>query len=189
MPESYLIDPRYIERYPYKCESAAYTRLKEQGICDRGYVPDFYGLIEQIDPKEHLPHLEDFLEDTAFPNALLIEYVPDCKPLNLSNYSAERVHKLRQILSEIHDAGVSHEDPYPRNMMVQQSSHKVLWVDFDRAQTFTLGSIKPYQLELLESESMIMDDFVESMVGPRYLSAIIPNELTRIATDSRCCAW
>ncbi|PLB48836.1 hypothetical protein P170DRAFT_455668 [Aspergillus steynii IBT 23096] len=128
-PGSYFlrkIRTRKRETVPFKCESTAYTRLKEQGLCDRGIIPDFYGLVEQIKPDDHLPYLEDFLEDTEYPNAILIEYVPDIAMIDPSNFSAQRTHKLRDILSEIHQAGVYHADPYPRNMMVQATSDRVL---------------------------------------------------------------
>ncbi|PYH97914.1 hypothetical protein BO71DRAFT_317528 [Aspergillus ellipticus CBS 707.79] len=161
--------PRKREIDPFKCESTAFARLHEYGLCDRGYVPGFYGLVEQVNPIDYLPYLKDFLEDTVYPNAVLIEYIPNIQSIDLSNFSEKRVHKLQQILLEIHHAGVYYGDPYPRNMMVQTTSDRVLWIDFDRAQTFTSQSIKQYHLDWLAHETKMMDYFVDALVGPTML--------------------
>ncbi|CAK38036.1 uncharacterized protein An03g00610 [Aspergillus niger] len=42
--------PTYREIDPFFCESTAYVRLKKRELCQQGIVPDFYGVIEQIDP-------------------------------------------------------------------------------------------------------------------------------------------
>jgi hypothetical protein len=56
-----------------------------------------------------------FLDDKLPPNAILIEYVLDVQQIDLSNFSLRYLRELRHILDEIHDAGVLHGDPYPRN--------------------------------------------------------------------------
>ncbi|KAI3012186.1 hypothetical protein CBS147346_563 [Aspergillus niger] len=160
------------ETDPFKCESAAFMRLREHGFCDRGHVPAFYGLIEHINPVHHLPYLQDFVEDTLYPNAILMEYVPDIHPIDLSNYSEKRLHKLQQILLEMHRAGVYHGDLYPRNLMVQITSDRVLWMDFDRAQTFTPQSIKECHLTWLERETRMMEEFVEGLTADAKLGRI-----------------
>ncbi|OGM48836.1 hypothetical protein ABOM_003013 [Aspergillus bombycis] len=149
----------------FKCESKAYIRLKARGLCDKGYIPDFYGLIKQINPVEWSPHLTKFLEDRLPPNAVLLEYVPDLQQIDLSTFSIDRIYRLRRILSEIHDAGVYHGDPYPRNIMVQQSSDRVLWIDFDRAQTFFQDSITDLQRQWLEGEIELVDYFVDALAA------------------------
>lgn len=52
--------------------------LKDRGLCDRGIVPQFYGTIDQIDPKDYLPYLEMFLEDKYPPNAILLDISLTC---------------------------------------------------------------------------------------------------------------
>ncbi|KAE8383872.1 hypothetical protein BDV26DRAFT_250938 [Aspergillus bertholletiae] len=158
-------DPTDREVDIFRCESKAYTRLKAHGLCDEGYVPDFYGLIKQINPMEWSPHLQEFLKDRLPPNAVLLEYVPNLQKIDLSTFSIERVHKLRQILSEIHRAGIYHGDPFPRNMMVQKSSDRVLWIDFDRAQTFSYDSITTRQRQWLEEEDELVDYFVDALAA------------------------
>lgn len=64
------------------------------------------------------------------------------QPINLSNFSKLRLTELRLSLDEIHQAGVYHGDPKPRNMMIcccsgEQLEERVLWIDFDSAQTFS----------------------------------------------------
>ncbi|KAJ6185716.1 hypothetical protein N7519_007017 [Penicillium mononematosum] len=117
-------------------ESTAYARLKAKGLCERGVIPDFYGIITNIQPASW-PGLDMFLDDKLPPNAILIEYVPNVQQIDLSNFSLRYLRQLRHILDEIHDAGVLHGDPYPRNMMISADQCKALWIDFDSAHTFS----------------------------------------------------
>ncbi|PYI10662.1 hypothetical protein BO78DRAFT_359829 [Aspergillus sclerotiicarbonarius CBS 121057] len=158
-------DPPNREIDPFKCESAAFARLCERGLCDQGYVPPFYGFVEQINPVDASPHLKDFLEGRSRPNAILLEYIPNLRPITLSNFSEKRAHKLYQILQAIHRAGIYHGDPYPRNMMVQEDTDRVLWIDFDRAQAFTPESLQRYQVKWLEEEADMMDYFVKALTA------------------------
>ncbi|PYI10983.1 hypothetical protein BO78DRAFT_304145, partial [Aspergillus sclerotiicarbonarius CBS 121057] len=154
-------DPPSREINLFRCESTAFIRLQQRGLCNRGYVPGFYGLIEHIKPADYLPYLKDFLGDN--PNAILLEYVPDIHPIGLENLSKRRLYKLQSILSEIHDAGSIHGDPYPGNIMVQESSDRALWIDFDRAQTFTPQSMNRRHMNWLEEEAEMMDYFVNAL--------------------------
>lgn len=150
----------------FRCESRAYARLKGHGLCEKGHIPDFYGVIKDIDPQSWgwEQHFECFIEDLKRPNAILIEYIPNMRMIDLSNFSEERVQKLRDILTEIHSASVYHADHYPRNMMVQNDSNRVLWIDFDRAQTFNPDSITPEQQEWMEFEGLYIDEYVCEIV-------------------------
>ena len=160
-------------------------RLQERSLCNRGYVPDFYGVIEHMKPADHLPYLRDFLGDS--PNAILLEYVPGIRPISLANYSKRRLDKLRSILSEIHDAGIIHGDPYPRNIMVQESSDRVLWIDFDRAQTFTPQSMNRRHTNWLEEEAEMMDYFVKALVGSQHTGHVyFLITCSRIYLDAGC---
>ncbi|BDD62575.1 hypothetical protein MPDQ_000908 [Monascus purpureus] len=158
-------DPSFRELDPFKCESHAYHRLKSAGLCDRGYVPKFYGFIEDIDPGEWEPHLESFRGDNLRPNAVLMEYVPDMRTIDLSNFSHERIHQLRRVLAEMHAAGVYHADAYPQNMKVQENSGRVLWIGFDHAQTFSTESITALQQKWLDEEMELMDYFVGALTA------------------------
>lgn len=162
-------DPPDREIDTFTCESSAYRRLKENGVCQQGVVPDFYGVIEQIDPT--LPHwqqhLRKFLNDKLRPNAVLMEYIPNMRQIDLSTFSEATVTRLPAIVREIHRVGVYHGDMYPRNMMVQEGSHRVLLIDFDRAQTLSvdLGLSTLRQRQLMEREERMINWFIENLVS------------------------
>ena len=78
---------RFTEHEIFICESTAYRRLKERGLCDKGFVPQFYGTVEKIQPKLWKPHLDMFLKDKLLPNAILIEYIPHMEMIDLPNFS------------------------------------------------------------------------------------------------------
>lgn len=155
---------------PFTCESNAYQRLKSKGLCEQGVIPDFYGVIENINPKEAEwePYLEKFVDEELPLNAVLMEYIPNMHQIDLSTYSEERLEKLHAILKEIHAAGVLHDDLYPRNMMVQVDTDRVLWIDFDRAQTFVEGAITKMQQEWIDFEKALMEEFVKFLVIPFF---------------------
>ncbi|KAJ5783525.1 uncharacterized protein N7518_009202 [Penicillium psychrosexuale] len=127
-------------------ESRAYSRLKAGGFCERGSVPDFYGVVENIDPeaKGWQPQLKKFHNKTfpegldlkARPNGVLMEYIPDLNMIDISNYTEQRAHKLKQLLAEIHKAGILHFDLYPRNMLIQGDSDRVLWIDYELSEIY-----------------------------------------------------
>jgi hypothetical protein len=70
-------DSPYSDVNIFRCERNAYRRLKAKGFYKRGIIPDFYGAIEYIDPREWGPYLDMFLDDRWPPNAVLIEYIAD----------------------------------------------------------------------------------------------------------------
>ncbi|OJZ90115.1 hypothetical protein ASPFODRAFT_43490 [Aspergillus luchuensis CBS 106.47] len=133
--------PSYREIDPYICESAAYGRLKERGLCQQGIVPGFYGVIDQVNPMQWQPHLNKVLKDKHRPNAILLEFIPNLKQIVVETYTENRAAALLSIIQQIHEAGICHCDPYPRNMVVQPETDRVLWIDFDRAQIFNDQSI------------------------------------------------
>ncbi|OQD74624.1 hypothetical protein PENDEC_c010G06668 [Penicillium decumbens] len=154
-------DPPDIEVNLFVSESTAYDRLKSKGLCERGVVPDFYGTITNIKPSLW-PELEMFLDDKLPPNAVLIEYVPNMQPIDLSNFSSQYLQELSHILEDIHRAGVLHGDPKPRNMMISWDRDRVLWIDFDSSQTFSDG-LSARQRTWFEEEKEMMDDFVKAL--------------------------
>lgn len=124
-------------------------------------------MIKQIDPTSCEPFLDGFLNDKILPSAILLEYIPDMHKIDLSNFSVSRVTKLRTILERIHNAGILHDDPYPRNMMIQSHTDRVLWIDFDRAQTFSEDQTVPdprFQLEWIREEKELVDEFFNDLV-------------------------
>ncbi|CAI7612957.1 unnamed protein product [Penicillium glandicola] len=165
-------DPPFRSIDLFKNESRAYRRLKARGFCERGSVPDFYGVVENIDPKANgwQPHLKKFydrsfpqsLDPKARPNGVLMEYIPDLNMFELSNYTEQRARNLHQLLTEIHEAGIVHLDLYPRNMLVQGDSNRVLLIDYELAQIFDPEN--PRHPRFFARERDLMEDFVEALV-------------------------
>ncbi|KAB8212983.1 hypothetical protein BDV33DRAFT_230783 [Aspergillus novoparasiticus] len=156
-------DPPDREVNLFVSESTAYRRMKLKGLCKRGIIPNFYGTIRNIQPAVW-PNLYMFLDDTLLPNAILIEYIPNLQSIDLSNFSLIRLAKLREILDDIHRARVLHGDPKPRNMMVSLGEYeRVLWIDFDSAQTFSEGNLSPRQEKWIKEEVEMMDYFVDAL--------------------------
>ncbi|KAE8405581.1 hypothetical protein BDV37DRAFT_293044 [Aspergillus pseudonomiae] len=143
--------PTYREVDPFLCESAAY----------QGVVLDFYGVIEQIDPLQWQPHLNRFLKDKLLPNAVLLEFIPNIKQIDLATYTEDRAAALLQIIHQIHDAGVCHGDPYPQNMVVQPETGRVLWIDIYRAQTVFEGSITDRQRDWIEDDALMASELLD----------------------------
>lgn len=158
-------DPSDLEVNLFVCESTAYRRMKANGLCEQGVVPDFYGTITKIQPTLW-PSLHMFRGDNLPPNAILIEYIPNMKSISLSNFSKDYLDKFRQVLDDIHQAGVLHGDAKPRNMMISQGKQdRVLWIDFDSAQTFSEGFLSQRQERWIQEENELVDYFIEALVG------------------------
>lgn len=171
-------DPPDREINLFVSESTAYHRMQLKGLCEKGVIPDFYGTIRNIQPS-CWSDLDMFLRDRLPPNAILIEYIPNLQSINLSNYSEQRLAKLRQILDEIHEANVLHGDPMPRNMMVSLGEQdRVHWLDFDSAQTFPEGGDRsPKQERWMKEEVELLDYFVDALVSSRVLAMDLADSL------------
>ncbi|KAJ5375179.1 hypothetical protein N7517_007185 [Penicillium concentricum] len=130
------------------------------------------GVVENIDPEAEgwQPQLKEFhdktfpqcLDPKARPNGVLMEYIPDLKMFDLSNYTEQRARSLHRLLNDIHDAGIVHLDIYPRNMLIQGDSDRVLLIDYELAQIFD-----PEHSEhprFFARERALMDGFVEALV-------------------------
>ncbi|EGE85661.1 hypothetical protein RJZ56_003245 [Blastomyces dermatitidis] len=152
-------EPKDRELDIHVLESAAYQRLKERGLCGRGVVPHFIGMMEKFDPQPFQPHLKMFLHDKYLPSAIFLEYIPNLEMIHLHNYSQKRMDNFIKGLQEIHGAGVRHRDPKPRNMMVvKDDSERVVWIDFDRAETYNIP-VTDEQKRLLDEEEEIVLGF------------------------------
>ncbi|KAJ5191970.1 uncharacterized protein N7498_010955 [Penicillium cinerascens] len=168
-----LIFPAHRQVDPFTNETRAYSRLKARGFCERGDIPDVYGVIKQINPaSEGWGFLRPYFEDGPRPNAIVIEYVPNSRIIDLSNFSDEALRNLRHILTEMHEAWVYHGDPYPRNMLLQEGSGRALWIDFGSAQTYAPGIVTERQRSWFVSEVRLMDEFIEELTFDHKLGKI-----------------
>ncbi|OAX81628.1 hypothetical protein ACJ72_04027 [Emergomyces africanus] len=144
------------------CESAAYRRLMEHGLGDRGIVPQFYGTIEQMDLSRYQPHLNMFLEDKNPPSAILLEYIQNMEMLYPHNFTKELGEAFIRGIREIHSALVQHCDAKPRNMMIVRGDReRVVWLDFDRAQTYHAESLTERQRGFIEEEEIIVSQLAD----------------------------
>ncbi|PWY67607.1 hypothetical protein BO94DRAFT_561108 [Aspergillus sclerotioniger CBS 115572] len=65
-----------------------------------------------------------------------------------------------KILKEIHRALVLHDDPKPRNMMVvKDDPERVVWLDFDRAETFDEDLVTDEERQYLDEETEMVACF------------------------------
>ncbi|KAK2767690.1 hypothetical protein FQN54_003848 [Arachnomyces sp. PD_36] len=120
-----------------RCEIRAYCRLKQSGVCDQGYVPQFYGYTLSLNPAAHTPHLDTFLRDSGLPSGILIEYLPNPSLMNCVTYSEERMAKAVDSIRQIHSALIEHNDSYPKNILIVPGEpERVMWIDFDVAITY-----------------------------------------------------
>ncbi|KAE8150633.1 hypothetical protein BDV25DRAFT_129396 [Aspergillus avenaceus] len=138
-------------------EATAYRRLKEQGLCDRGIVPQFLGTLEKFDPRQCRPFLDAFIDDEYLPSAIFLEYIPNMEMIHLHNCTEKRLDGLVRGIREIHAAYIEHGDPRPRNIMVfDDDPERVVWIDFDRADTYDKEQITDEQKERLSEEEAIV---------------------------------
>lgn len=100
----------------------------------------YYGILEDLDPDHFRSHLVAFKSDKERPSAILLEYLPNAVPLTKDNIRNEFVQMGLEGLVKIHAAGVIHNDPYPKNVLV--SGERLVWIDFDVAIVFLEGKKK-----------------------------------------------
>ncbi|KAH8430181.1 uncharacterized protein LDX57_007851 [Aspergillus melleus] len=159
-------DPGYSRRgrdlNRFRCELNAYRNLLEFGVCERGFVPFFYGYIDRLDPSPYHHQLNHFKKDKFLPRAIVLEYIPEVERLNCLNYSDDLFRYAVDGIREIHDAHVHHHDIYPKNMLVV-SGTRIVWIDFDVATTFQdMGTCEQkyceYEVELVKSFGKLLKD-------------------------------
>jgi hypothetical protein len=92
--------------------------------------------------------------------------------ISLENYTEQRIDNLIEGIRQIHKALVQNRDPKPRNMMVvADTPETVVWLDFDRAETYDEDKITAEQKDLLDEEEEIVKGFKTCLVsrGQTYL--------------------
>ncbi|EJP70486.1 ChaC-like protein [Beauveria bassiana ARSEF 2860] len=146
-------------------EFKEYKLLKQRGFCDRGVVPDFYGIIREIDVLLW-PFLSPFVNDKFRPDAVFIEYIPNAEPCQISNFSEHNLARFAQVLSEFHQMELLHGDSLPRNMLVvkQEPRDRIVWIDFDCSQIVQRGKCQDYTETKFIQEEELMTEFVEFLL-------------------------
>ncbi|PLB55729.1 hypothetical protein P170DRAFT_400097 [Aspergillus steynii IBT 23096] len=158
------VEPVPLERETdiHVCEATAYERLKKHGLCNSGIIPQFYGSIKDLDLRLYQPHLDMFLNDKYPPSALFLEYIPHMEMILPQHYNEERATNLVHGIRQIHEADVLHCDVKPRNMMIIKSDPgRIVWLDFDRAQTYNKGEMNERQTRFICEEEIKVSQFTE----------------------------
>ena len=173
----------------YRWESRAYQALQASGLCDQEIVRRFYGVFENIDPSMLSmfgSSLGAFKEDKERPYAILLEYLPGSKNFSSEIFSPELFERAIAGLEKIHAAGVIHNDPYPRNVLVVPGEgggciqRRVVWIDFDVSIVFsadTAGRTLDLDLdEETECEIRVFKSRVRKTVSEKNLKTPICSE-------------
>ncbi|KAL4997271.1 hypothetical protein BDV10DRAFT_170270 [Aspergillus recurvatus] len=92
--------------------------LREHSVCEKGFVPYFYGHIDRIGPTAFYPALQHFMHDKYHPKVILLDYLPNAESLNCENYSKAYYHQAIEGMKQIHASHVRHRDIYPKNILV-----------------------------------------------------------------------
>lgn len=150
-----------------RCENRAYCSLKQSGICDQGYVPQFYGYTLSLNPAAHDPHLDAFQHDAGLPSAILMEFLPNPLLMDCVTYSKERMAKAVDGIHQIHSALVEHNDPYPKNILIVPGDpERVMWIDFDVALTYPdISCIGDRERGWFEFETKCVESVGVKLVG------------------------
>ncbi|KZT20362.1 hypothetical protein NEOLEDRAFT_1182567 [Neolentinus lepideus HHB14362 ss-1] len=134
----------------FENERKAYANLLHFGVCDDGYAPRCLGWFTL-----HVDHnakwLSPFFNDSAPPNALLLEFLPESEQLNVRNISCEVAQNAMHALARCHTAGVLHRDINPRNHLVLPGGKAVI-IDFDTALSWPDKRVSRLEMKW-ESES------------------------------------
>ncbi|GAM89999.1 hypothetical protein ANO11243_080390 [Dothideomycetidae sp. 11243] len=149
----------------FSCESNAYHRLVAGGLCARGLVPQFFGATTDARatlPSSAVEYLSAFEDDEDPPAAVLLEYIPDLQPMDLSTFTYDRKNRFLA-LQELHTLPVLHCDIASRHILVQPSTNRVVFIDFDRAQTFPPAVMSQMFEEAFVEEKLLVTEFLDFM--------------------------
>lgn len=157
-----------------RCETRAYCALKQSGICDRGYVPQFYGYTLYLNPTAFAPYLDTFQRDVGLPSAILLEYLPHPLLMNCLTYTEERMAKAVDGIRQVHLALIEHNDSYPKNIVIVPGNpERVVWIDFDVAITYPDSTyIGDRERDWIEFETERVEDFGLMLVGAQNLFSL-----------------
>ncbi|RJE24487.1 hypothetical protein PHISCL_03179 [Aspergillus sclerotialis] len=159
-----------------RCEIRAYCALKQAGVCDGGYVPQFYGYVLCLNPTAFAPHLDNLRRDFGLPSAILLEYLPDPLLMNCVTYTPERMAKAVDGIRQVHRALIEHNDYYPKKIVIVSGDpERVMWIDFDVAITYPNDShIGERERTWIENETACVEDLGVMLVrAPNSFTAFL----------------
>jgi tRNA A-37 threonylcarbamoyl transferase component Bud32 len=122
--------------------------------------------MRKFDPRLCQPHLEAFVDDEYPPSAIFLEYVAGMEMMTINNCTEPRFNSMIMGIKEIHKALVRHRDPKPRNIMVlKDQPERVVWIDFDRAETYDEDTITERQKRFIDEEEQTVGELAECLVS------------------------
>ncbi|KAA8898474.1 hypothetical protein FN846DRAFT_209065 [Sphaerosporella brunnea] len=169
------------QRDIFNAEYTAYTALLHHGVClpptapGKRFVPYCYGGLALRHLRRNLQRaaawkspLKKLLPRTPL-LALVLEYIPNsttvaADPAQLLRHP-HLVDELLEGIDKVHAAGVMHEDPLPRNMVIQSGETPAAWwVDFGSALTDSCWHIDPryFEGELCRVKDDLLEDVIPS---------------------------
>lgn len=137
----------------------------QHGLGDKGIVPRYYGEISHLDVNDYQPHLRRFLDEKLPPSAIFLEYIPNMVTILPQHYTEKRAESMIRGIQQIHRALVFHHDVYPRNIKIfEDDPERVMWIDFDRAQTYDADTISERQRKWIEDEEEEVHEIADRLV-------------------------
>ncbi|KAA8906955.1 hypothetical protein FN846DRAFT_947752 [Sphaerosporella brunnea] len=166
---------------PFSNEYSAYCSLVHHGIClppstsAKRVVPYCYGAI-RLHPKRHIKRVRfwnNHLKKLKTPlYSLLLEFIPDAPSIL---HAPERLARRPELVADIvaalrmvHSAGVLHEDPLPRNILID-GNDGVWWLDFGSSISTRYSKIHEnwFTVERRRVAEVLRDDVVPSTLAGR----------------------
>jgi serine/threonine protein kinase len=164
---------------PFMKEYDAYTALLHHNVCrspdststEPRVVPYCYGLVLLQDLRKQMRRasywkspLKKHLRNRPL-YSLLLEYIPNAvtfaaEPARLSQ-QPQLVTTIVDALRSVHSAGVYHNDPMPRNVLLDENGG-VWWIDFGSSYNTALTLIEDgwFESELNLVECLLLDDVI-----------------------------
>ena len=134
----------------FDLEMAAYERLLHTENIER-YIPKVYGYDARTLSGWGLPAVTN---DTDLYYAIIMEWVENAEHFSTDNVTVDTASTLLAGLTKIHEAGVLHDDTFPRNILMVPGTRRALWIDFSVSNTS--GKNPPWAGEINIAGAMIM---------------------------------
>ncbi|TFY74794.1 hypothetical protein EWM64_g9219 [Hericium alpestre] len=144
-------------------ERNMYNGLLRRGLCKEGIVPYPHGYFhiwgrqhkDWTQYSDHWPYdswLKEFTNPAEYPRAILMDLIPDAKPLPKNQFTPNHVFDLFDTIVKFHAAGFVHQDIESRHFLWTGSRFVI--IDFDRAELIEEGeqiykSMATHELQLL----------------------------------------
>ena len=135
----------------------------------QGFFPGYFGCLEDISIESLIAYVDPDMEGCV--NAIFLEYIPGLVRVSLDNFTVEGLHDLARGLQAVHAAGDLQNDINARNMMVTSrntSRTKIMWLDFDTADTYDLDFSTAGQQQKFDDEQHDMPDLQECLVSALF---------------------